>query len=296
MGAGFGSAYRIKIRGRENELLTTTGILISDAFLATMQIPMLSGRGFNPADTSNAGRVVIVNQAFANEMFPGEPPLGKFFKVREDEYQVVGVCANARYYDVRNKPSAIAYLAYRQKPSEEAWFAVRTPLPPPALGSAVVKRLADLDPAVAITGLTTQRQLIDDLVAEQRLFASLGGSLTLLAVGLAFLGVYGLLAYDVTRRTGEIGLRMALGASRAHIAWRELREAVGLAVAGAALGVALALVAVRILRHLLYGVSPHDPGILGAAVAVLVVVAIVAAWVPARRAARVDPMEALRCE
>jgi predicted permease len=296
LGAGFGSAYRIKIGGRENELLTTTGILISDAFLATMQIPMLSGRGFTPADTSNASRVAIVNQAFANEMFPGEPPLGKFFKVREDEYQVVGVCGNARYYDVRNKPSAIAYLAYRQKPSEEAWFAVRTPLPPAALSSAVVKRLADLDPAVAITGLTTQRQLIDDLVAEQRLFASLGGSLTLLAVGLAFLGVYGLLAYNVTRRTGEIGLRMALGASPAQIARQELGEAVRLAFAGAALGVPLALVAVRILRHLLYGVSPQDPGVLGAAVAVLVLVAIVAAWVPARRAARVDPMEALRCE
>ncbi len=124
----------------------------------------------------------------------------------------------------------------------------------------------------------------------------MGGSLTLLAVGLAFLGVYGLFAYNVARRRGEIGLRMALGASRAHIAWRELREAVGLAIAGAALGTPLALAAVRILRHLLYDVSPHDPGMLGAAAAVLVLAAMVAAWVPARRAARVDPMEALRCE
>jgi len=296
VGSGFGSAYKIKIPGRSNDSLVTTGILVSDAFLATMQIPMLSGRGFDATDTPTAGRVAIVNQAFANEVFPGEPPLGKFFKLGNDECQIVGVCANALYYDVRNKTSAIAYLLFRQKPSEEAWFAVRTWLPPLALGSVVVKRVADLDPAIAITGLTTQRRLLDRLIAQERLFASLGGGMTLLAVGLAFLGVYGLLAYNVARRTGEIGLRLALGASPAQIARRELGEAVELAVAGAALGVPLALVAVRILRHLLYGVSPQDPGVLGAAVAVLVLVAIVAAWVPARRAARVDPMEALRCE
>jgi predicted permease len=296
VGAGFGTAYRIRIPGRDTASLVATGILISDDFLATMEIPMLSGREFEATDAPAGSRVAIVNQAFANEMFPGELPLGKFCKVDKDEYQIVGVCANAHYYHVRNKPSAIAYLLFRQKPSEEAWFLVRTSLPPLALGPAVAKRVADLDPSIATTGLSTQRQLVDDLVAEERLFASLGGGLTLLALGLACLGIYGLLAYNVARRTGEIGVRMALGASPAHIARRELGEAVGLAVAGSALGVPLALAAVRILRHLLYGVSPHDPGIMGAAVAVLVLVAMVAAWIPARRAAKIDPMLALRYE
>ena len=296
VGAGFGTAYRIKIPGREDKSLSATGILVSDAFLATMQIPSLSGRGFDATDTAAGGRVAIVNQAFANEMFPGAPPLGKSFKAGSDEFQIVGVCANAYYYDVRNKISAIAYLLYRQNPSEEAWFAVRTSLPPLALGPAVVKRVADLDSAVAVTGLTTQRQLIDHLFAEERLFALLGGGLTLLALLLACLGIYGLLAYNVARRTGEIGVRMALGASPAHIARRELGEAMRLAFAGAAVGVPLALAAVRVLRHLLFGVSPHDPAILGSAVAVLVAVAVLAAWIPARRAARIDPLVALRQE
>jgi predicted permease len=296
IGAGFGTAYGIKIPGRESQSLSTSGMLVSDEFMATLRIPLLMGRGFNRGDTPVSGRVTVVNRAFADKMFPGEPPLGKFFKLGDHEYQIVGVCGNARLYDHRNPIVPIAYLSYRQSPSREAWFEIRTVVPSLALAQTVRQAVARLDRNLPVAGLTTQQDLANRLIAEEQMFATLGGALGLLALLLSCLGIYGLIAHKVARRTREIGIRMALGASPGHIARRELGAAVRLAVAGAFFGVPLTLAAIRILRHLLFGVSPHDPIILVLAVAVLVLVSVLAAWLPARRAARVEPLVALRCE
>ena len=296
VGAGFGTGYGIRIPGREGKPLGTSGMIVSDTFLATMRIPLLLGRGFSSADAPAAGRVAVVNQAFADKMFPGQSPLGETFKLGQEEHQIIGVCGNARLYDFRAEMTPIAYLSYRQRPAPEAWFAIRTALPPSALGAAVRRVVTDLDRNLVVTGLTTQRELAGRQVAHERLFASLGGGLALLAVVIACLGLYGLMTYNVARRTGEIGIRMALGARPADAARWVLREAALLGGTGALLGVVAALGAVRVIQFYLYGVAPHDPLTLAVAVVVLVLVALLAAFLPARRAAKVDPMVALRYE
>jgi len=177
-----------------------------------------------------------------------------------------------------------------------AFFALRTALPPLAVAASARKAVAAIDPNVPLTNISTQEQVRDGKIAEEWLFATLCGSLAILAVLLSCIGLYGLMAYNVARRTGEIGIRMALGATRRNVAGPILREAVLLAAAGVAVGVPVALGLTRLIRSNLYGVAPSDPVTVICAVMVLFVVAILAAWIPARRAARVDPMVALRCE
>jgi ABC-type antimicrobial peptide transport system permease subunit len=177
----------------------------------------------------------------------------------------------------------------------EMWFAVRTAVPPPALTPEVRKAVAALDPLIPLT-VTTQTALCDLLMLKRRVFASLGVFFTALVVGLGCIGIYSLMAHNVALRTGEIGIRMAIGARPQDVSRTILREALLLAGVGAGIGVPLALVGVRIIRRLLYGVTPYDPAALAAAVIVLIGAALLAAWIPARRAARLDPMAALRCE
>ncbi len=296
VGAGFGAGYGIEIAGRAGEPLSSSGLTASDTFLATMGIPLLQGRWFNTSDTPSSGRVIIVNQAFAEKMFPGETPVGKTCTIGGLEHAIVGVCGNARLYDFRMEVQPIVYFSYRQRPSPEAWFEARTALPPTALGTAVSKAVAQLDATIAVAGLTTQRELADRLVAQERMFASLGGGLALLSLGLSCVGIHGLMAYLVRRRTGEIGLRLALGARPIDVSRGVLQEAALLAGTGALLGGLAAVGATRVLRGYLYGVAPQDPLTLTTAAVLLGIAAIVAAWLPARRAARVDPLLALRCE
>jgi ABC-type antimicrobial peptide transport system permease subunit len=187
------------------------------------------------------------------------------------------------------------YLSYRQAPVPEMWFAVRTAVAPLALAPQVRKAVGALNPLIPLT-VTTQTALCDLLLLNRRVFASLGVFFTLLVVGLGCIGIYSLMAHNVALRTGEIGIRMAIGARPQDVSRAILREAVLLAGMGAGIGVPLALMAVRIVRWQLYGVPPHDPVTLGAAVIMLTSVAVLAAWIPARRAARIDPMTALRCE
>jgi predicted permease len=296
LGAGFGTGYGITIPGRESERFASSGLIVDEQFLSTLQIPLLAGRGFNRSDNFDAERVSVVNEAFAQEMFPGQSPLGKTFILAGETHRIIGVCGNARLYDLRSDFRSIAYLPYSQRPVSEAWFAVRSPLPPSALAPAIRQVVADLDSRVVVTDLTTQRRLAARETATERLFAVLGGGLAGLAVGLSCLGVYSLTSYNVTRRTGEIGVRMALGARPADVLRLVLGDAARLAVLGAVIGMVAALGAVRVIQHALYGVAAQDPITLGAAATVLILVTMLAAVAPARRAARVDPMVALRTE
>jgi predicted permease len=296
LGAGFGTGYGIRIPGRESESLACSGMIVGEKFLPTLQIPLLVGRGFSHADNLDAERVAVVNEAFAKEMFPGEYPLGKTFVLAGEMHQIVGVCGNARLYNLRADTCAITYLAYSQRPVPEAWFAVRSRLTPTALAPVIRQIVADLDPQVVIADLTTQRKLAARQTATERLFAVLGGGLALLAVGLSCLGLYGLTSYNVTRRIPEIGIRIALGARPADVMRSVLGDAIRMACMGAAIGVVAALGAVRVIEHALYGVPAQDPFTLVAAGTVLILVTILAALIPARRAARVDPMVALRSQ
>jgi ABC-type antimicrobial peptide transport system permease subunit len=175
-------------------------------------------------------------------------------------------------------------------------YAIRSVLPPLSLVPAVRKAVADIDRNLPIEGITTQKLLLKKSLRYGRLFAFLSGSLAVLGLALSCIGLYGIMAYNVARRTGEVGIRMALGARPWDVAWPILREALTLAVIGVAIGLPVALALVRLIRFLFYGIEPHDPATVIVSVLILVMVAALAAWIPARRAAKVDPMVALRHE
>jgi ABC-type antimicrobial peptide transport system permease subunit len=173
---------------------------------------------------------------------------------------------------------------------------VRTTQDPLSLVPTIRQALADLDPMIPMAEIKTQALQLNESIAQERLFASLGTALASLAVLLACIGLYGLLAYSVTRRRSELGIRLALGATPSNVAWPILREAIWLAVIGITLGLPIVLVLARMTQSLIYGVAPRDPVTMFASAIALIAVAVLAAWIPARRAAKIDPMEALRYE
>jgi ABC-type antimicrobial peptide transport system permease subunit len=174
--------------------------------------------------------------------------------------------------------------------------AVRSVLPPTSLVPAVRKAVAEIDRKLPLEGITTQKLVLKKSLARERLFASLCGSLAILALALSCIGLYGLMAYNVTRRTGEMGIRKALGAQPFDVAWPILREALILTGIGITIGLTVGLALVRLIRSFIYGVKPHDPLTMVSAAVIMVAVAALAAWIPAHRAAKIDPMEALRYE
>jgi len=268
--------------------------VVTDSFLTTLGIGLLKGRSFGILDRPGPTRAAVVNQAFCQAVFPGEDALGRFFKIGNRDHQIVGVCGNARH-GLREDPAETIYVSYRQAPVSDVWFAVRTAAAPLTLAPDIRRAVAALDPLIPVT-VTTQTALCDLLMVRPRIGTSLGMFLTLLTLALGGIGVYSLMAHNVARRTGEIGIRMALGARPQDISRTLLREALLLAGLGTAIGVPLAVMGVRVTRRLLYGIPPYDPLTLSAAGVVLVTAAMLAAWIPARRAARLDPLAALRRE
>ncbi|RPJ83255.1 MAG: FtsX-like permease family protein, partial [Acidobacteria bacterium] len=192
--------------------------------------------------------------------------------------------------------SQMFYSRFRTTHLRTPYFAVRTALDPMAVVSGVRKAVGDIDSGVAITEVTTQEDVLDRGVSRERLFASLCGALAVLAVLLACIGLYGLLAYNLTRRTADIGVRMALGATRRRILWQVLRQALLLSLVGVILGVPASLALTHLIETQLFGVKPNDPFSLAGAAVSLITVALLAAWIPAHRAAKVDPIAALRSE
>ena len=271
-------------------------LAVSETFFDTMGIPLLLGRGFTDADVDSAPKVVVVNDTFARKYLPNENPVGQTMAANGTEWQIVGVCRDAKYTDIKADTPPTVYFTFRQDLVGSAFFALRTALPPLVVATAARKALAAIDPNVPLTSISTQEQVRDSKIAPERLFATLCGLLAFLAVLLSCIGLYGLMAYNVARRTAEIGIRMALGARPGEVARLILRDALGLATIGAAVGFPAALILTRLIRSQLYGVEPNDPFTLAAAAFVLVAVAAAAAWIPARRAARIEPVVALRSE
>ncbi|MEN6426937.1 MAG: ABC transporter permease [Phycisphaerales bacterium] len=271
-------------------------LAVSETFFATMGIPVLAGRDFRASDVDGGPKVAVVNETFARKYLPNENPLGQVMKADGADWQIVGVCADTKYSDIKEDVPPTVYFSFRQDSVRGAYFALRTSLPSMAVATAVRKTVATIDPDVPVADVTTQEQVRDERISQERLFAVLCSVLSLLAVFLSCIGLYGLMAYGVARRTGEIGVRMALGARPRDVAGPILRDALLLAVIGVAVGLPAVFVAGRLIRSQLYGVAPYDPVALVGTTGVLVAVAVVAAWLPARRAARIDPMVALRYE
>ncbi len=282
----------------------TLRLRVGETFFTTLGIPIVHGRGFSAADGEAAPKVAVVNEAFVRERLSGASPLGLTIPMWDANWRIVGVCRDAKYALLKQPVEPTTYFPFRQMfysrfrttHLRSPHFAVRTALPPLAVVNAVRKAVADIDSDVPISKMTTQEEVRDRRISQERLFASLCGALALLAVLLACIGLYGLLAYNVTRGTGEIGIRMALGATRPKIARQVLREAALLALAGVAVGAPATVALARFVQSQLYGVEPNDPFTLAGAGLLLIGVALLAAWIPAHRAAKVDPIVALRSE
>jgi predicted permease len=272
-------------------------MMVSDGYFATMGISLLSGRDFRPTDTEDSPLVAIVNEEFVRVFFPDEDPLGQFVSVEDDQYQIVGLCSNHKYWHLRRGISPIFYIPNngRKRPLTTT-FSIRSVLPPMSLVPAVRKAVAEIDRNLPLEGLTTQKLTIKESLRLERLYALISGSLGLMGMALSCIGLYGIMAYNVARRTCEMGIRKALGACPWDIARPILREALILSAIGVAIGLPTALALVRLIKSRVYGIKPHDPLTMVGAAVIMVTVAILSAWIPAHRAAKIDPMEALRYE
>jgi predicted permease len=297
--AGRVSSSGFSLPGRPtnpDDNLEANELTVSEAFFNTMGIPMLRGHTFAATDTQTSTKVMIINEAFVHAFFSDENPMGHYIKMGENEYQIIGVCGNTKYNSVRSDIAPTMYHSYRQAPSGGVSFEVRTVLPELSLVHAVRKVISNIDKSIPIQELTTQTDLFNRSIIMERLSTTLCGSLAILAVLLACIGLYGLLAYHVAQRMGEIGIRMALGARPRDVAWPILRQAVLLAAIGVAVAMPVILALSRAMQSVVYGIKPHDPATMIGAAVLMISVAALAAWIPARRAARIDPMQALRYE
>jgi predicted permease len=287
----------ISIPGRpDEEKRESMALVVSEGYFATMGIKLFQGREFRVTDTEDSPSVAIVNEEFVRTFFPEENPLGRFIMADERQCQIVGLCSNQKYDNLRRDISPILYMPHLQFQFFDLTCAVRSVLPPISLVPAVRKAVAEVDPKLPLEGITTQKLALKKSLARERLFASLCGSLAILALALSCIGLYGLMAYNVARRTGEMGIRKALGARSWDVAWSILREALMLTAIGAAIGLLAAFALVRLIRAIFYGIEPYDPLTMIGSVVIMVTVAALAAWIPARRAAKIDPMVALRYE
>jgi predicted permease len=271
-------------------------------FISVMKIPMVAGRAFTRQDTETSAKVAIINQALAKRFFPHQNPIGKRFSAgptaKDTKWiEIVGVCADTRYDALRNNPPPMHFGLYRQQPEMGGLtYIVRTPMKAEAIVPSLRAAVQRIDSNLPLLDLRTQRQQIDDDLQQERIFASLSTGFGLLALALACVGIYGIMAYTVAQRTNEIGIRLALGARRGQVRGMVLRESGWLAVAGVAIGILVALGLGRLVESLLYGVKATDPlSVLGASL-LLLAVALSSGWIPARRASRLEPMDALRHE
>jgi putative ABC transport system permease protein len=286
---------------REGEDMHVWRNEVAPDYFATLGTPLLAGREFNQSDTSASPLVAVVNATFARRFLQGRNPLGVHFRLGsgadKPEIQIVGVVKDSKHSDPRDIIHPFVYAPYAQDPAfGRATFYVRTAGEPSAMATTLRKIVQSLDSNLPVYDVQTLTQQVDVTVFSDRLLTFLSLCLGLLAAVLAAIGLYGVMAYVVARRTREIGIRMALGATRESIAGLILREVARMAGIGLAIGIAVALAADRLVISLLYGVQAMDPLVFSGAVLLLALIALLAGGLPAHRAASVDPVVALRYE
>lgn len=275
---------------------------VSDHYFKTLGMTMIAGRDFDSRDGLNSPFVAVVNEMFAKKYFGGDA-LGKTFHLNafagdpDPEYQIVGVVQNAKYSDLHDdfQPGAFFPMGQERRPDPGTTLMIRSQASLESLTAEIKRSFAELNPAVSIR-FSVLRSNIRDSLLRERLMATLSGLFGILAAVLAAIGIYGVVAYMVARRTNEIGIRMALGATPGRVMAMIIREAGILLAVGAVSGAVLAALGARTAKSLLFGLTPYDPRILLLAVAALGAVAILASYWPAHRAARLEPMKALREE
>jgi predicted permease len=273
---------------------------VGRSFFKTYEIPLLYGRGFASTDTSHSPLVAVINQALAKQDYPNMNPVGKTFRADDttgDIYQIVGVCADVQYDKLRDPPPPTVYMLYDQQKEEPGMtYVVQTTLSPGAIMPSLRSAVQEVDKDVPLRDVRTQVEQIAATILQERLFATLTSAFGVLALVLAAIGIYGIMAYTVARRTSEIGVRMALGARPRQVRLMVLRESGWMAIAGIVAGIGASIGLARLVRAMLYGLTPTDPMTLIGTACLLFAMAVAAAYGPARRASRIDPMQALRHE
>ncbi len=284
----------------QDDMMVTHNV-VGPGYFATMGIPLLLGRAFGPQDTGASPKVAVINETFAKWYLPGGPPVGRHFGLGTDpkhsnDIEVVGVVKNAKYQNLGERPFPAAYFPYTQRVQYLNDFEVRYSGNPEVTIAEVRQAVSQIDHSLPLAYTGTLVEQVNRSLAGQSLIARLSTFFGMLAAFLACIGIYGLAAYAVTRRTNEIGIRMALGAESSRVLWMVMRESLTLAALGVAIGIPVSLAAASLIESVLYGLKTTDPATIALAALVMIAVAALAAYLPARRAAKVDPMVALRYE
>jgi predicted permease len=259
-----------------------------------MGIPVLAGREYTTADRADQPEVFVINRTFANRYWPGANPIGRRIRLGKDWYEVAGVVADSKYRRLNEPASPFIYLSTLWNYRPDVVFHVRTAGDPRSLAEPVRTIIHGVDPKLPVFGPVTLEDHVQSASFQQRLAASLLSAFGALALLLSSIGLYATIAYSVSRRTRELGARLAMGATRSDIMRLVLGQAVRVTTIGLVIGLALTVAAAQLFRTLLVGVQPLDPPTLVGVTLLLSMISIAASYVPARRAARLDPLQALR--
>jgi predicted permease len=271
--------------------------VITNGYFSALHIPLLAGRDFGPQDTTMSPKVAIISERMARTMFPKGNPIGRHYSIGDkDEPEVIGIVKDVKFGSLQEDPETLDYVPVTQHPMYLGDLVVRYSGDFYDVSHTVQSTIHEIDRTLPITDVTTLDEWVARSITDQRVVAQLSTFFGLLAVFLSAIGIYGLMSYVVSRRTNEIGIRMALGAERMHVRWLVMREVLVLVAIGIAIGVPAALLSSRLVNRMLFGLHGNDPFSLLAAVFVLLLIAALAGYLPAQRASRVDPMIALRCE
>lgn len=271
-------------------------------FFETMEIPLVLGRSLSEQDDERAPRVAVINHTMVRKYFASEDPIGKRFGFDGEEHsreiEIAGVVRDAKYTSLRDETPPTVYLPYRQQASSlgQMNFEVRTAGDPTVLVGAIREAVSEVDRNVPLFDVKTQKRQAEQSLAQERLFATLSTFFGSLALLLACIGMYGVMSYAVARRTNEIGIRMALGATGPRVTRMVMRETLLLVVIGVVIGLGATLASTRLIEGMLFGLAPTDPVTISFATLLMIGVAALAGYLPARRASKVDPMIALRYE
>lgn len=290
----------VLIEGREqqrkSETITTITNTVDTGYFSTMRIALLQGRSFTQADDEGSLPVVVINEELAHRFWPSGNAVGHLIRLSADSVprQIVGVVRTSDYTTLGEAPQSCVYFPLLQNVGGSSSLYIRTAGDPSLALQAVQRAIREVDPKIEVTDIRTGSKLMDQVLWNARMVLRVLGILGLMALALASVGLYGVLTYSISGRRREIGVRMALGASRADVLRLVLRQGMVLVCSGAAIGLVLALLIGRAFSRMLFGLNPADPLSLAGAAAVLILVAVFACWLPARAASRVDPLSALR--
>lgn len=302
--SGSSSSSNLSVQGylpTEGKEMNVHSLEVGPRFFETLRIPVLLGRDLGPRDVPDSTQVAVVNETFVREFMAGRNPIGQRFSLgapfRAPGAEIVGVVSDSKFYDVKERAKPMAFFAAGQDSGRHEYLGellIRTSRDPAGTAAAVRRTVADIDSRLPILKVSTMREQVSGSINRQRTIATLSTVFGFLALLVAAVGLYGTIAYATLRRTREIGLRTALGAQSGDVLWMVLRQSLLLVGLGLACGLPLALASVRWIRSFLFGVGVVDPIALGAAILMLAGVGALSGYLPARRAARIDPMLALR--